>query len=485
MPPPGTITSGVVLKVFAADGTTKVYVNVCGHDSVGLPLTKSMEPIPDAAFLDHHGLDNLIIPISVGDAQHHNRTSDLDGGKMIIVDVVVHTQIIKRILPTFPRYADFLPKVSELALDWVTQETGIQLSKRTVKMVPSLSYKDAPARKPKGDANSDDHLSPEERRQLEENIHKRANLLYEQMLKETSASNAAAASGPAMSSSGATLPDQFRLPTPSASKANDAPKAKKLVQEMPATNEPVIRKGFLNNPGTRLYDDKGTTEGVLPEGAGDPLGYLPKGLRDRVQVVDTRPEAQPKPQPKASLPFTIGSPDEVTGAEFLDQLSMIDRVASNRDPNALEQMTQMLQGELMKKKTKSGDDGPTQKEKEAALLAAAVASTGPTVPTAKTSAEVAALVRSSAAAQSVPTTSSGWTETVSVDSAQSPSVITVRLTAPPHIVGMKDVELAAEPEYIDVNDHRVVLPCTLDVDTVKAKFVKSSRTLIVSGNVVS
>jgi hypothetical protein len=466
MPPPGTIIPGIVLKVLAADGATKVYVNVCGHDSVGLPLTKSMDTIPDAAFMDHHGLDNLIIPISVGDAQHYNRTSDVDGGKMIIVDVVIHSQIVTRVLPTHSRYEAFLPKVSALALDWVTQETGIQLLKKTCKMVSGTSYKDPPAKKIKGEGGADDNLSPAERRQLEENIRNRANSLYEQLLKETSGkAPPGAPTGPAVSSSGATLPDAFKLPTPSGSQKTEAPK--KLVQEMPIpSSEPVIRKGFLNNPGKRLYDDKGSTEGVLPEGAGDPLGYLPKGLRNRVQVIDTRPEAQPKPKP--SLPFTVGSADEVTGADFLEQLSVFEKVASNRDPNAMEAMTQMLQNELLKQ---NDTTTATTSSSSAAVGSSASNSNGPTVPTVKSSSSVAP-----------PVVSSGWTEVVSVDNDQCPPMITIRLAAPDSIVGMKDVDLAAEPEYIDVNEHRVILPCKLDVDSIKAKFVKSTRTLVITGN---
>lgn len=470
MPPPGSILAGVVLKVVAADSSTKVYVNVCGHDSVGLPLTKSMDPIPSPSFLDHHGLDNLIVPISVGDPQHITRAKTdhhAEVGKLVIVDVVMHTEIIKRVVPVHAKFEMFLPKVTALALDWVTQETGIQLLKQTVKLLPGISYKDPPARSGKAEDGDDSHLSAAEKQQLEQNIRNRANALYEQLLKETSGnggnSNAPGGDAPVSSSSGATIPDALKLPTPSSSTSSGAEqKPRRMVTEMPVDNGPIIRKGFLNNPTKRLYDEKGTSEGVLPEGAGDPLGYLPKGLRNRVQVIDTRPEAQPKQPVKPRLPFTVGSADEVSGAEFLEQLAMVDKVASSRDPDALEKMAAQLQQELVNATT-------------AQNTASEGLATTPCVPVARTSSEVS----------SAPTIPPEWSENIVVDHSQTPRIITIRLGAPPSIQGMKDVDLAAEAEYIDVNNHRVVLPVAIDVESIKAKFIKSSKTLVVSGNALS
>lgn len=408
MPPPGTIVAGIVLKVLAADGATKVYVNVCGHDSVGLPLTKSMDPIPDASFMDFHGLDNLIIPISVGDPKHHTRADD---GKAIIIDVVVHTQVIKRASPTNERFEKFLPNVTALALDWVTQETGIQLTKKTVKLLPSITYKDAPTRSNDGS------------NQLDENIRKRAAAFYEQMLKS------APSEAKPTTSSGAQLPEKLNV----SAQADVSTAPRRMVVEMSTANEPVIRKGFLNNPKARLYDDKGTTEGVLPEGAGDPLGYLPKSLRDRVKVVDTREGAKPS---KAQSPFTIGNPDAVTGAEFLDQLSMIDKATSNRDPREIEQLAERLQQEL----------SASNRSSEPSLTPA----------------------------------DSGWTHTINEDASETPARFVVRLSAPSTIVGMKDVDLAADETFIDVNDYRVKFPRKIDVDSVRAKFIRSSHVLSIT-----
>eukprot|EP00455_Lapot_gusevi_P019255 TRINITY_DN20676_c0_g1_i1.p1 TRINITY_DN20676_c0_g1~~TRINITY_DN20676_c0_g1_i1.p1 ORF type:complete len:185 (-),score=20.21 TRINITY_DN20676_c0_g1_i1:33-509(-) len=154
----------------------------------------------------------------------------------------------------------------------------------------------------------------------------------------------------------------------------------------------------------------------------------------------------------------------------------------------MEEMTRMLQNELLKQKkndnTTTYSSEPTSSSSVGGSPAAASShSTGPAVPQVKTSAEMTAvLTQSSPTHPSTMPSSSGWTETVSVDSTQSPPLITIRLLAPAAVAGMKDVDLAAEPEYVDVNDHRVVLPCRLDVDSIKAKFVKSTRTLVVTGS---
>ena len=63
-------------------------------------------------------------------------------------------------------------------------------------------------------------------------------------------------------------------------------------QEVPLKQpQQLIKKGFLNATGSKgpgLYGPEGSKEGALPDGAGDPLGYLPKGLRNRCRVVDAR-----------------------------------------------------------------------------------------------------------------------------------------------------------------------------------------------------
>eukprot|EP00812_Abedinium_dasypus_P014360 NODE_787_length_1363_cov_251.363150.p2 GENE.NODE_787_length_1363_cov_251.363150~~NODE_787_length_1363_cov_251.363150.p2 ORF type:complete len:207 (-),score=65.44 NODE_787_length_1363_cov_251.363150:725-1345(-) len=56
----------------------------------------------------------------------------------------------------------------------------------------------------------------------------------------------------------------------------------------------TIKKGFLNNNSSKgLYGPEGSSEGVLPENAGDPMGWMPKGLRKNSKIIDCNsPEYQ-------------------------------------------------------------------------------------------------------------------------------------------------------------------------------------------------
>ena len=47
-----------------------------------------------------------------------------------------------------------------------------------------------------------------------------------------------------------------------------------------------LKRGFLDAKGGVLYPEGTTAEGVLPEGAGDPLGHIPKSIRDRSKIID-------------------------------------------------------------------------------------------------------------------------------------------------------------------------------------------------------
>ena len=54
--------------------------------------------------------------------------------------------------------------------------------------------------------------------------------------------------------------------------------------------KPVMKKGFFNSEKAKkgvLYGEAGSGEGVLPENAGDPLGYIPKKLRQTCKIIDT------------------------------------------------------------------------------------------------------------------------------------------------------------------------------------------------------
>ena len=87
------------------------------------------------------------------------------------------------------------------------------------------------------------------------------------------------------------------------------------VETFGANAAPAIKRGFLNKRKTSLYPS-GSNEGRLPPGAGDPLGWLPAGLRNRVHVV---PQGQ---QPSQTEPILSTSKQH----EYLNPTFEVDHL---------------------------------------------------------------------------------------------------------------------------------------------------------------
>jgi hypothetical protein len=323
------LTEGFCFSMRLLDGkSTKVFVNLCGHPDIGLPVTKGGATI-EPNWIDFKGIDNLQIPIDVSDLAYE--PSDKEPEKKVgFVDVIVNCELTQRCVPSHPLYGHLTGRLIQLALHWVLQETGAKGDPTTVKILQNVKRKMSKKMKEK-DA-----------------IHRRATQMYQEMLKKT------AEHDQKVDSEASTLPDEFNLrKTPGASAAakkvnpvaeafvqqahstqedgaspllresgkattsSAAPKStpsvaappqkpsKPLIVELdangaevppPATNggsiqaapkTTVVKKGFLNDPSRpSLYGPEGTKEGVVPDGAGDPLGYLPKSLREKCRVVD-------------------------------------------------------------------------------------------------------------------------------------------------------------------------------------------------------
>ncbi|RNF26773.1 uncharacterized protein Tco025E_01008 [Trypanosoma conorhini] len=58
--------------------------------------------------------------------------------------------------------------------------------------------------------------------------------------------------------------------------------------------------------------------------------------------------------------------------------------------------------------------------------------------------------------------------------------LVVRLRPPPHVTSMRDVELTASPDAIEIDETVVRLPRRIKVDNVAAKFVKSSKIMVLT-----
>ena len=69
-----------------------------------------------------------------------------------------------------------------------------------------------------------------------------------------------------------------------------AKKAEEARLKMQYKRASKMNKGFFDTAKEELYpaDKEGqySVEGILPEGAGEPLGWMPKSLRSKVQICD-------------------------------------------------------------------------------------------------------------------------------------------------------------------------------------------------------
>lgn len=363
---PGFCFSGVAL-----DGTTRVVVNVCGHDSVGVPLAKNMNPV-DEKYIDERGIDNLIIPISVGVPTRLPDTEEYN----FRIDVVVHTWLTRRCAPKHHFFRHLIEKLTELALEWVKQEAGIVIAPPSCKCLGTFYF---------------GRVSPAGEEGSPAQIREMADKMF-QALKEAQAGG-----------SGTQTPDhdgETALPSDLKLSPAGPPKwTKPLIQEVVAI-APGIKKGFLLGGNSRLYDKHGS-----PEGQGkqpDPLMHIPQSIRDKCKVIDTR----------------------------------------NMDSSALHQ-------ELLRQ------EGVPLKPSSLSVAPAPVIAAG----------NKAAVVAERWKLESVSVT----------DTAATIRVITEEL-----LKGVADVDLSVSPTEVILDNFSYSFPRPIDEDSVKAKYIKASRTLVLT-----
>eukprot|EP00667_Euglena_gracilis_P012943 EG_transcript_13325 len=251
---PLTPNPAFVVKTFRldeADAVTdrKVFLNVCCLDAVGRPLTKTGNEATEE-MLDDRGIDNLQVPIHVGVVWED---TDHKGERCTVTDVIFHPSVTDRCAagPLKPHYQK---RVAELAMQFVEEDNpGLRLCRQF--KLPRMAYKGQGPPKQvvfTGDrvplrAKVTKTLSDEDRKWVEE------------ITRED--------------------------PSPGAAPVTVTKAAVQKEQKNKSEKEPAIKKGFLNDAKTALYPT-GSNNGVLPPNAGDPLGYLPEGLRKTCKVVD-------------------------------------------------------------------------------------------------------------------------------------------------------------------------------------------------------
>jgi hypothetical protein len=215
-----------------------------------MPTDKRGRPVTEDQL--HRGVGFLQIPIDVGTWRKvpASETDKLE----YICDVIFCETLIKRLMHDEYCKAnqEFRPHLFELAMKTIEASLPSLQIERTVKLVKKCRYVNA-------FRSSGGYDTPEKFQELK---------------------GAAYADEPA--------------PAPTAEPA-PAP----LIEEKAQRKKPsAVKKGFFSDAkGKSLYGPEGSGEGVLPENAGDPLGYIPKGLRNKCKIVDANnPQYQQQQQ---------------------------------------------------------------------------------------------------------------------------------------------------------------------------------------------
>lgn len=225
------------------------YLNMTRHKLVEMPVAHSGKVV-SREFILNHGIGSMQIPFDMGSFRKLKERAEGARKTAYCVDVIFNPFIIAMFMDDeFNKtMTEYRPFIINLALQRIESSIGVKLSTQKVKLVKNFFYKDGEGHN--GDIPRDFTELPQE-------------------IEEVDA-----------------------IPPPKPPPAEEEP-AEPLIQDItPGKKKPAVKKGFLNKSSAALYPE-GSNEGVLPENAGDPMGWMPKGLRKTCKIVDTNsPEYQ-------------------------------------------------------------------------------------------------------------------------------------------------------------------------------------------------
>eukprot|EP00397_Hematodinium_sp_SG-2012_P033881 GEMP01036267.1.p1 GENE.GEMP01036267.1~~GEMP01036267.1.p1 ORF type:complete len:436 (+),score=85.66 GEMP01036267.1:32-1339(+) len=220
----------------------RLFVNVCTHRLCGFPQTYSGQNATKDYILAR-GLSQLMIPVDCGSFRRLKARGDGCRQNAYCIDVILHPFLVQLF-----KDDEFCKSMStyrqhfvNIAFNHVEKELGVRLEKDP-KLVKETWYTD-----PDEDGRPWEltDINPE---------------------------------------------DNTSAPPPSQPQKED--KKEPLIEEIHTVKESgkkttVMKKGFLQGADfAPLYPD-GSNEGVLPENAGDPMGWMPKKLRQTCKIIDT------------------------------------------------------------------------------------------------------------------------------------------------------------------------------------------------------
>jgi len=227
------------------------FINMSRHKMVDMPMAYSGRPV-SREFILSHGIGNMQVPFDIGSFRKLKERCEGARKTTYCVDAVFNPLIIQLFMDdefcNSEGLSNFRPFVMNLALKRIEESIGVKLSLPKAKLVKAFRYKDG----------EDGEQEPREFTEL-----------------------------PGQA-------DCFDEEAPPKPAPKEEP-AEELIQDMTPgkPKKPVVKKGFLNGNSKSLYGEEGSKEGVVPENAGDPMGFIPKKLRQTCKIVDTgAPEYQ-------------------------------------------------------------------------------------------------------------------------------------------------------------------------------------------------
>jgi len=227
------------------------YLNLCRHSLVDMPVAHSGKTVSREYILGH-GVSSMKIPFDMGSFRKLKERAEGAKQTAYAVDVVFNPFIIQMFMDDEfnATMAEYRPFIINLALQRIESSIGVKLSTQKVKLVKKFFYKDGEG--PNCNEPRDFTELPQEME----------------------------------------IEGDDEVQRKPAASAEPAEPEEPLIQDMSVKKKPAVKKGFLNNSSKALYPE-GSKEGVVPENAGDPMGYLPKSLRKNCKIIDTgAPEYQ-------------------------------------------------------------------------------------------------------------------------------------------------------------------------------------------------
>jgi len=228
-----TPTAGYVIKGTSMNPHRpgKLFMNICSHKIVGRPVNASNQPVSED-HLDSKGLESLRVP------QFAGLPRAIDAGA--VIDVLYDPSLVTRACgnaPTQELSEYFRKRITELAVPFAHADTNgtFSLDPRSIKFLQNCTYKGGLG--PKGSEPVPIPLEVDPAEPV-------ATPLIEEL-------------------------------KPSAKTTQPKSVAKSAGKSKSGAKKPVVKKGFFDRmkPGEELYGPDGSDEGVVPDGAGDPLGY--------------------------------------------------------------------------------------------------------------------------------------------------------------------------------------------------------------------